>query len=137
VLITLVHLLMLLVRLGGGRLDGERLPEGEAKARVLRAIRRATTVLSLASVLRILGLSSACYHAWRQPLRLCQLDDPSSCPKATPTQLTATEVRSIHDLATDPDYRHIPASGLAMLAQRLGRVFASATTWSQLIRERG
>ena len=44
---------------------------------------------------------------------------------------------AIHDMVTDPAHRHIPVQGLAVLAQRLGRVFASATTWGKLIRERG
>jgi hypothetical protein len=37
VLVTLVHVLMLVVRLGNGRLDGERLLEGSAKEKVPRA----------------------------------------------------------------------------------------------------
>ena len=38
---------------------------------------------------------------------------------------------------TSPEYRHVPTGRLAVLAQRLGRVFASATTWYRLVRERG
>ena len=40
------------------------------------------------------------------------------------------------EMATSTEYRHVPTTTLARLAQRLGRVFASATTWSRLIRER-
>jgi putative transposase len=137
VLLAMVRLLWALVRVRGARLEEERLPEGTEKAALLTAIARAKPHLGLDTALRLMGLSASRYHAWRQPLRLCQLDDLSSCPKTTPAQLTAAEVRTLHAMATDPDYRHIPVSGLAMLAQRLGRVFASATTWSRLIREHG
>jgi putative transposase len=34
-------------------------------------------------------------------------------------------------------YRHLPISRLALLAQRLGKVYVSAATWTKLIRERG
>ncbi len=38
-------------------------------------------------------------------------------------------------MVTSDEYRHIPTGILAVLAQRLGRVFASATTWYRLVRE--
>ena len=38
---------------------------------------------------------------------------------------------------THREHRHVPTSTLALLAQRLGKVFASATTWSRLVRTRG
>jgi transposase InsO family protein len=37
-------------------------------------------------------------------------------------------------MVTSDDYRHVPTSRLAILAQRLGRVFASPATWSRLVR---
>ena len=40
-------------------------------------------------------------------------------------------------MAESPDYRHVPTGRLAILAQRIGKVFASPTTWYKLIRERG
>ena len=40
-------------------------------------------------------------------------------------------------MATSEEYRHLPISRLALLAQRLGKVFVSAATWAKLIRERG
>jgi hypothetical protein len=136
-LLAIVRLLLVLVRLRGARLDGERLPEGAAKEQVLNSIKRATSVLKLDTALRVVGLSASRYHAWRQTQQLCQLDDRSSCPKTTPTQLTAAEVSTIHEMVTDDDYRHIPVSGLAILAQRMGRVFAAPGTWGKLIREWG
>ncbi len=39
-------------------------------------------------------------------------------------------------MVTSEEYRHVPAGTLALLAQRLGRVFASPTTWYRLVRLR-
>jgi putative transposase len=36
-----------------------------------------------------------------------------------------------------PEYRHMPLGTLAHYAQRIGKVFASASTWAKLVRERG
>jgi transposase InsO family protein len=37
-------------------------------------------------------------------------------------------------MATSQEYRHVPTGTLAVLAQRLGKVFASRTTWYRLVR---
>ena len=42
----------------------------------------------------------------------------------------------MREMATSPEYRHVPTGRLAMLAERMGRVFVSTTTWYRLIRER-
>ena len=39
-------------------------------------------------------------------------------------------------VALDEAYRHLPLTRLALLAQRLGKVFASPTIWARLTRER-
>ncbi len=36
-------------------------------------------------------------------------------------------------MVTSDEYRHVPTGTLALLAQRLGRVFASPTTWYRLV----
>jgi transposase InsO family protein len=86
-------------------------------------------------VLRIIRLSPSRYHHWNRPQQ-CAFDDRPSCPRLTPQQLTPAEVEAIHDLATSHEYRHVPTGTLALLAQRLGKVFASASTWYRLIRDR-
>ena len=40
-------------------------------------------------------------------------------------------------MVTSDKYRHMPISSLALFAQRIGKVYASATTWAKLIREHG
>ena len=136
-LLALLRLLSLLVRLSGARLDADRLPPGASKLKVLDAVRRATRGVPLAVALRVLGLSATRYHAWRQLEPDCILDDRSSCPKTKPTQLTPAEIGTMHQMVTDDAYRHISVRGIALLAQRLSKVFAAPATWYALIRERG
>src|SRR5213596_3500006 len=40
-------------------------------------------------------------------------------------------------MVTSPDYRHVPTGTLAVLAQRLGKVWASPSTWYRLVRQNG
>ena len=40
-------------------------------------------------------------------------------------------------MVTSVDYRHVPTGTLAVLAQRLGRVWASPSTWYRLVRQNG
>ena len=135
---AMIGLLVALVRLLGLKLtDRGRLPEGEDKDRLLKSIERARKSLPLKAALKVLGLSPARYYSWRRAQVKCELDDRPSCPKAQPTRVCADEVNTIKDMATSEDYKHLPTSRLALLAQRLGKVFASAATWAKLIRERG
>ena len=137
VLATVMRLLLVLVRVSGCRLTGDRLPEGRANAEVLAAIGAAKEALPLKSVLRILGLSPSRYHAWRRLETACQLADRLSCPNTHPGQLTAQETSTIKEMVTSTDYRHMATSTLAVYAQRVGRVFASASTWTRLVRAHG
>ena len=137
VLAAVVRLLLLLVRVSGFSLAGRRLPEGTAKADVLRAIESAHAILPLALILRVLRLEPARYHAWRHAGTACSLGDRPSCPRSSPGQLTPTEVATIKSLVLAPEHRHMPLRTLALYAQRVGKVFASVTTWAKLRRERG
>ena len=40
-------------------------------------------------------------------------------------------------MVTSPDYRHVPIGTLAVLAQRLDKVWASPSTWYRLVRQHG
>ena len=114
-----------------------RVPHASDKARLLRAIDRSRHVLGLRRILRIIGLSPSRLSAWRRAALACDLDDRSACPRFSPHELTAEEVSAIRAMVTSPDFRHVPTGRLAILAQRLGRVFASPSTWYRLVRERG
>ena len=124
---------MLFLKLSGCSLGRVRLPDGVAKARLLRALEKARSHFSLRVVLRIVGLSHTRYHAWsREPA--CGLTDRPCCPRSSPQQLMFDEVNAIRGLVTSDEYRHVPTGRLAYLAQRLGKVFASPTTWCRLVR---
>ncbi len=136
-LAALLRLALALLRTSGFRLTGERLPDGRAKMRILRAVDRAREYLPLRTVLRFLRVSPSRFHAWRRRQRACALDDQSSCPRTSPYRLTPPEVRAIKDMVTSPEYRHVPTGTLAVLAQRLGKVWASPSTWYRLVRKYG
>jgi putative transposase len=137
-LAAVVRLLLALLRASGFSLAGKRLPEGTAKAGILRAISGATPFLPLAVILRIARLEPERYHEWKRASTLvCGLADRSSCPRTSPSQLTPTEVADIKDMVLAPEKRHMSLRTLALHAQRIGKVFASATTWAKLVRERG
>jgi transposase InsO family protein len=83
----------------------------------------------------VLGLSAARYHAWLRAGQGCDLTDHPSCPRSTPQRLTAEEIGTIKTLVTGPDCRHMSVRGVALHAQRIGKVFAHPATWAKLIRE--
>ena len=136
-LLAIIRLAFLLVRLSGFRLDSKHVPDGATKRSILDAIAHATKAIPLAVALRVLRLSAARYHDWNRRQQDCSLDDRSSCPHTSPTQLTANEVSDMRDLVVSQDYRHMSLRSLALRAQRIAQVFASPSTWWRLVRERG
>jgi putative transposase len=136
-LTALLRLALALLRSSGFSLTRERLPNGSAKIRILHAVDRAREFVPLRTILRFLRLSPSRFHAWRRLQHACALDDQSSCPHTSPHRLTPSEMRAIEDMVTAPEYRHIPTSTLAVLAQRLGKVCASSSTWYHLVRKFG
>ncbi len=132
-LIAILRVVLAVLKLSGYSLNHERVPDGKQKRKLLRAIDRSRPNLPLRSVLRVISLSHARFHAWNQKEH-CQLNDSSSCPRNMPHQLTPEEVATIEELVTCDDYRHVPTGTLAILAQRLGKVFASASTWRRLVK---
>src|SRR5262245_52062497 len=77
------------------------------------------------------------FHAWRRLQHACALDDQSSCPRTSPHRLTPAEIQAIKDMVTAVEYRHVPTGTLAVLAQRLGKVWASPSMWYRLVRKYG
>jgi transposase InsO family protein len=134
---AIAAVLLVVTRVLGANLRGQRQPEASAKAQLLRVISRASRHVSANRVLRLIGLSTPRYHAWKRRSLSCRLEDEPSCPRSQPTRLTAVEVQAIKADVVSPELRHVSVRGLALLAQRKGRVAASASTWHRLIRERG
>ena len=136
-LAALLRLALALLQISEFRLSSARLPEGEAKLRILRAVNREGECLPLRAVLRFLHLSPSRFQVWRRRQTACALDDRSSCPRIAPHQLTRAEVDAIRDMVTAFEYRHVPTGTLAVLAQRLNTVSASPSTWYRLVRRYG
>jgi transposase InsO family protein len=136
-LTALLRLALALLQTSGFRLSVARLPDGRDKLRILRAVDRAREHVPLRALLRFLGVSPSRFHAWGRRQRACVLDDQSSCPRISRSRLTPSEIGAIKDLVTSPDYRHVPTGTLAVLAQRLGKVWASPSTWYRLVRQNG
>ncbi len=122
-------------KLFGLQIQYQRLPEADSKAMLLRAIKAASRTIGLAIALRAIGLSAARFHGWLRRQRRCELEDQPSCPRITPTKLTARERMTLRHYATNPKLAHVSTSGLARLAKRRGALFASATTWCRMVRE--
>ena len=131
--VALFRLVVVVMKASDFSLDNSRLPDGSSKEMLLRAIELSRSVLPLRVALRLLRLSPSRYHSWKTEDE-CGLDDVSSCPRKSPQQLTPSEVKTIQEMVTSDDYRHVPTSRLAILAQRLGKIFASPSTWSRLVR---
>ncbi len=136
-LAALLRLALALLHTSGFSLSRERLPEGEAKLRILSAIDRARDCIPLRVVLGFLHLSPSRFQAWRRRQTACALDDHSSCPRTSPHRLRPSEVQAIGAMVTSPEYRHVPTGTLAVLAQRRGTVSASPSTWYGLVRKYG
>jgi hypothetical protein len=124
---AVIRLLLQLLRLSGFRLEAKRLAPSPARTALLRAVEHARELLPLRVALRLAGISSSRLSSWTAPDADCPASDRASCPRRAPNQLTAEEVITIHDMVTSSEYRHVPTSRLAILAQRLGKVFASPT----------
>jgi putative transposase len=136
-LTALLRLVVVMLRTTGFRLTHERLPDGRAKVRILRAIDRACPFVALRALLRFLRLSPSRFHAWRRLQHACALNDQSSCPHTSPHRLTPPEIQAIKGMVTAVEYRHVPTGTLAILAQRLEKVWASPSTWYSLVRKFG
>jgi len=134
---AIVGLLLAMLRVPKTHLDYERLPDGESKRIILRAIGRARKVLPLGAALRITRLSASRYHSWCRAEVACELDDQPSCPRVAPTRLTPREVGTVQEMVESNDHRHMSLRALALHAQRIGKVIASPSTWYRLARTPG
>ncbi len=137
ILTTVVGLLVTVARALGTSLEQRRVGDDRRRRAVIRAIERGRRILPLRSVLRVVGLSSSRYHAWTTGEPACAAEDADICPRRAPNQLTASEITAMRSFAMSLEFRHVPTSRLALLVQRAGKVFASASTWYRVIRLRG
>ena len=130
---AILRLIVVLLKVCEVSLVRRRLPSGKKKRALLRAVDRSSESLPLQKALRLIGLSRSRYYIWKREEE-CELDDSSSCPHAHPQQLTPDERATVKDMVTDDEYRHVPTGTLALIAQRLGKVYASPSTWRRIVR---
>ncbi len=136
VLSAIVGLLRTVVRVSDCCLDRVDVSDRTTRATLLRAAERARKVFPASAVLKILRISSSRYGAWIRAEQGCELEGHAACPRSMPNQLTPDEVHVIQAMVTSDGYRHVPTGRLAVLAQRMGNVFASPSTWYRLVRDR-
>jgi putative transposase len=136
-LAALLRLALALLQASRFTLSRERLPGENDKLRILRAVDQARACLPLRTVLRFLKMSPSRFQAWRRRQSVCALEDESSCPRTSPHRLTVSEIQAIGNMVTSPEYCHVPTGTLARLAQRLGTVAASPSTWYRLVGKYG
>ena len=134
---AILRIFIVLLKVSGFSLTNYRVSDSAKKAKLLKAVEQSLKSLPMCCILRILKISPTRYYTWKRSLDECELDDQSSCPKFSPHQTTLEEKQTIRDMVTSLEYRHIPTGTLAMLAQRLGKVYTSASTWYRLVREHG
>ena len=65
-LAALLRLVLALLQASGFTLARQRLPDGRAKMRILRAVDRARACIPLRALLQFLRLSPSRFHAWRR-----------------------------------------------------------------------
>ena len=123
------------VRILGFELQYRRIPKAETKVAIIETINSAAEKIGLTCCLDLIGLSSARFHAWARRLKECRLQDIKSCPKSTPQQLSPIELGHIKHYATSEQFAHFSILALSWYAKKVGDVFASAATWSKLIRQ--
>jgi putative transposase len=70
-LTALLRLVVVLLRTSGFRLTHQRLPDGRAKVRILRAIDHVCPLVPLRAILRFLRLSPSRFHVATAAARVC------------------------------------------------------------------
>jgi hypothetical protein len=78
-----------------------------------------------------------CQESLQSQIERLHCENQKLCSHAFPNQLTSDEVRTIREIVTSDEYRHVPTRNLATLAACLGKVYASSSTWLRLIHLHG
>ena len=92
-LIALLRLIITVMKMSGFSMSRVRLPDEQAKQRVLRAIEQARVHFTLRAALRVIGMTHGRFHDWTR--EGCGPYDRNCCPKSSPHQLTQAEVNTI------------------------------------------
>jgi transposase InsO family protein len=128
------ELISIAIKAFGFTMQYQKLPRGFEKSHLVTAIEKASKILSLKYCLDKIGLSTARFRYWQKLGAGCHLVNRTSCPKLLPNRLTSQEIFTIKDMVNSEKYAHYSIASLALLAKRMGRVYASTATWSRIIK---
>jgi len=84
------QLLKIKIEVFGIHTEWQRLPES-GKKKMLAAIESARDVISLKECLKTAKITGARFHNWVRRKKECQLEDYNTCPKSSPSKLTAVK----------------------------------------------
>ena len=85
-LFAILRMVVVLLKVCEVSLRHRRVPDGDKKRLLIRAVDHSRGVLSFRKALLVIGLSKTRYHEWKREEE-CELDDVSSCPQSHPQQL--------------------------------------------------
>jgi len=127
-----------LLQTSGFRLTTEdRLPDGRDKIRILRAVDRARALVPLRPSCGSCDCRRVVPCLATAAARRVQSMISRPAPRTSPYRLRPQRSGQSRTWSPRPDYRHVPTGTLAVLAQRLGTVWASPSTWYRLVRKYG
>ena len=135
-LAALLRLALALLQTSGFRLSGARLPDGEAKLRILRAVDRAREHLPLQAVLRFLRVSPSRFHAWRRPrLRVHPAKPKIGLRTTRANEMWHIDTTVIRLLDGTRAYLHAVIDNFSrrILAWRVAETFAPANSVAVLV----
>ena len=101
------------IQIFGFQIQYKRLPSASAKMEILQAIADAVRAIPLLSCLKVIGLSLQRYRGWLKRQVSCQLEDQPSCPRITPSRLSAPEVTTIKRLYESRELAHLSTLSLS------------------------
>jgi transposase InsO family protein len=83
--------------------------------------------------LEAIELSLSRYKRWKRERQGCGIKELKACPKYSRNQLTFSEITTMREFVTSPQYAHYPVRSLHHLAKREGILFCTYTTWVKYI----
>lgn len=137
ILRSILKIIILALRASDFSFTHKQIQASKKRTKLIHAIDEARELIPIRKLLKVINISAARFHSWKSKEIGCDYDNTETCPGTTPNKLTTEEVHEIRKMATSDEYRHVSTGTLSLLAQRLGRVFASPSTWYRLIKERG
>src|SRR5205807_1231486 len=135
-LAALLRLALVLLRVSGFTLSGERLLDGSDKLRILRAIDQARAGIPLRALLRLLRLSPSRFHAWRRPrLRVHPVKPKIGLRTTRPNEMWHIDTTVIRLLDGTRAYMHAVIDNFSrrILAWRVAETFAPVNSVAVLL----